>query len=1008
MSGVAAAVSAAARVRLGGRAAGVAVASSSSFHSAAVVLNDEDQQQQQQRQGQQQRWNGNDRRSDFHQQRQPRSNQQQQQQYRRSDGASSQRQRFDSGRSAAFPQGGPGTTRTWTPRATQDREYPTNNRSRQHQGQNGGGAPQRRQNQYQQHFRIQQERSPSSYFQHRDRDPHRDPRESSSSGGGGGQRIPVAAALISDQAGAHRQAQVLDAIDPDADAGDLPPPSAGDYDGGHAASRRSHRRSSSTSAVDPDTPLSAPSSAARGSAKDRDRERARRARMFSEEADDEPPPVQSQRSRTRGVNPVRETATSKRSSPKAPPAPAPVVEEPTFDIHPRPRLAPSSPEHAQLPLRPPVVTIMGHVDHGKTTLLDKLRSTSVAAGEAGGITQHIGAFSVPVVFSSSSAEGESSSSSSSGTPQFVTFLDTPGHAAFTAMRSRGASVTDIVVLVVAADDGVMPQTREVIELWKELSAREAQYDPASAEASSSSASSSTRRLGSGSLQLVVALTKSDKRTADPERVKRQLLVEGIELEEYGGEVPCVPVSGKTGEGLDLLQDTLVTLAELAELRAEREGPVEGYIVESKVEKGRGSVATVLVKRGALKVGDIAVAGTTWVKVRSLTDSSGASLRELKPGQAGVVTGWKELPSAGDEILGASAAEGGENAAKRAVEGRKRRLEAAKLGEEAAQISEQRRLLAEEQERKKRSDFLERQQRRLAEAALAAGKSVEELVRESKAAAGAGQEGEDGDEDADEAATLGTGKAESEKKELLVIVKADVSGSVEAVIGAISGIGNKEAGVRIVSSGVGEPTDGDLAMAKAVGARIICFNVNIPRAIERAAASHSPPIQLHSSPIIYRLMEYVSASVGSLLPPLRQIRVTGEALIAQIFKINVKGRVFVNVAGCRVTNGTIARSSEVRILRSAPEDVVADEEEEEGGEGAEGGDGNAGLKVGDRVGGGRRVVWLGKLDSLKHGKNEVPDRGKGTECGMSFEGFQAFEEGDVVQCFYTVDVPRQLM
>ncbi|KAE8186342.1 hypothetical protein A4X06_0g7487 [Tilletia controversa] len=724
-------------------------------------------------------------------------------------------------------------------------------------------------------------------------------------------------------------------------------------------------------------------------------------------------------------------------------------DEAAFDIYPRPPLSTlaltvekEGKEGTILPLRPPVVTIMGHVDHGKTTLLDKLRSTSVAAGEAGGITQHIGAFSVPV-----------RSSSSEGGLQSVTFLDTPGHAAFTAMRSRGASVTDMVVLVVAADDGVMPQTREVIELWKELSAREAQFDPAASSSPSSSSTTTAedkkgggagggRRLGSGAVQLVVALSKSDKPTADPEKVKRQLLSEGIELEEFGGEVPCVPVSGKTGDGLELLQDTLVTLAELAELRAEQSGPVEGYVIESKVEKGRGNVATVLVKRGALRVGDVGVAGTTWLKVRSMTDSAGKTLRELRPGQAGVVTGWKEVPCAGDEMLGAGGESagggGGESAAKRAIENRKRRVEAAKLGEDVAQINEARRVVAEEAERKKRADFVERQQRRLAEAALAAGKSVEQLLRENKLSSRGGgamdafldreERGEHkegaGEEEAEEGEE-GEESTKKKKKELLVIVKADVSGSAEAVIGAISGIGNKEAGVRIVSSGVGEPTEGDLAMARAVGARIIAFNVPIPRAIERAASSYSPPIPLHSSPIIYRLMEYVSESVASLLPPLRQIRVTGEATVAQIFKINLRSRVFTKVAGCRVLNGTIARSSEVRLLRreggkdkgkgkgkgkGQDEDDEEYDDESPHKKDKDGGqrDDSAGLSVGADAGGGRKVVWIGKLDSLKHGKNEVPDRGKGTECGMSFEGFQGFEEGDVVQCFYTVELPRQLM
>ncbi|CDW97546.1 hypothetical protein [Sporisorium scitamineum] len=257
----------------------------------------------------------------------------------------------------------------------------------------------------------------------------------------------------------------------------------------------------------------------------------------------------------------------------------------SFDIYPRP--PPSSPEAAAAcPLRPPVVTIMGHVDHGKTTLLDKLRSTSVAQGEAGGITQHIGAFSVPI----SGREQDRGKKKGYKGIQTITFLDTPGHAAFTAMRSRGAMVTDIVVLVVAADDGVMPQTREVIQLVKN----------ANADMDSSDA-------GQQAVQLVVALNKVDKPDADPERVKRELLAAGVELEELGGDIPCVHVSGKTGKGLDELEETVATLAELADLRAERVGLPEGYVIESKVDKSRGNVATVLIKRGVLEKSSCVVA-----------------------------------------------------------------------------------------------------------------------------------------------------------------------------------------------------------------------------------------------------------------------------------------------------------------------------------------------------------------------------------------------------------------
>lgn len=461
-----------------------------------------------------------------------------------------------------------------------------------------------------------------------------------------------------------------------------------------------------------------------------------------------------------------------------------IDEEASFDIYPRPQ--PS--EVNSLPFRPPVVTIMGHVDHGKTTLLDKLRSSSVALGEAGGITQHIGAFSVEV------GKGADGTSTNTNEVKTITFLDTPGHAAFSAMRSRGANVTDIVVLVCAADDGVMPQTKEVIQLVKELN-----------EESETLISTEGGKKKSG-VQLVVALSKIDKSDSEPERVKRELLAAGVELEEFGGEIPCVEVSGKTGKGLVELEETLAALSELAELRAERIGNVEGFVLESRVEKGRGNIATVLVKRGCLKIGDSILSGTSWCKVRSIIDINNKNLKEAYPTDPVLITGWKDLPNAGDELLGAN----NELEAKKAVENRKNTEERKKLLKDVEIINESRRLKSEEDEAKNTAEFQLRERKRALRQASNAGTialdpvtgapllSDEEIELESKR-----KEESDG---------------EADVLEYRLIVKADFSGTVEAVIGAIEGIGNSEAKVKIVSHGVGDVTEGDVAMAQAVGGK----------------------------------------------------------------------------------------------------------------------------------------------------------------------------------------------
>lgn len=439
-------------------------------------------------------------------------------------------------------------------------------------------------------------------------------------------------------------------------------------------------------------------------------------------------------------------------------------------------------DQSTLPPRPPVVTIMGHVDHGKTTLLDTLRSTSVAKGEAGGITQHIGAFSVPVPSMSVSGAAPASS----GAPKSITFLDTPGHAAFSAMRARGARVTDVVVLVVAADDGVMPQTKEVIELIKK---------------------------DEGNVGVVVAINKVDKPGADvvsfpltfrlknrpadgnllmQDKVQRALLVEGIQLEVFGGDIPSVEVSGLTGKGLDQLVETISALAELQDLRAERDGIVHGHIIESRVQRGLGCVmkfpgewikdltyfflhrpvATVLIQRGCLKPGMHLVCGTTHAKVRVMADSLGKTVKVAYPGDAITVSGWKEVPSAGDEAVS-----GAEGDVKKALANRLRKAEqeASLLDLEAINASRR-------AEREKRE--AEEAESEMAESAADASRARREGAKESGG-----------------------------PKELRIVIKGDVSGSVEAVAGALQGIGNNLAVVKIVSTGVGDVAESDVQMAQ---------------------------------------------------------------------------------------------------------------------------------------------------------------------------------------------------
>ncbi|KAH9842715.1 initiation factor 2 [Rhodofomes roseus] len=552
----------------------------------------------------------------------------------------------------------------------------------------------------------------------------------------------------------------------------------------------------------------------------------------------------------------------------------PVVDdEAAFDIYP----PPSHPEPSTLPIRPPVVTIMGHVDHGKTTLLDTLRSTSVAKGEAGGITQHIGAFSVPVP-----------ASGSSGDARTITFLDTPGHAAFSAMRARGAGVTDIIVLVVAADDGIMPQTREVIEL-----------------------------INKEKVSVVVAINKIDKPGVEPSKVETALLAAGVQLETFGGDIPSVQVSGITGQGLDQLVETISALAEMQDLRAEREGLVQGYVIESKVQKGLGPVATVLVLRGCLKPTDHIIAGLANGKVRLLHDSNGKPVKVAYPGMAVTVSGWKVLPNAGDEVL-----KGSDSDIKKALANRERMADLnATLGD-VELLNEQR-----------------RQDRDQKEKETAATKASKELEEDRK---------EDG------------------PKELRLIIKADVSGSAEAVAGALQGIGNDIARTKIIATAVGDVTESDVMRAKAAGGLIVAFSVGVPRPVQSVAASqHVPWI---TSTIIYRLMEDVTAKVIELLPPIVEKRVTGEANVLQLFDIHVKSKQTMKVAGCRVLNGLVEKTKMARVIRHG------------------------------------EAVYEGRIETLKQFKKDVTEVSKGTECGIAFGSFSDLREGDIVQTFVRIEKP----
>ena len=498
------------------------------------------------------------------------------------------------------------------------------------------------------------------------------------------------------------------------------------------------------------------------------------------------------------------------------------------DLHP----LPPPEDKSLLTPRPPVVTIMGHVDHGKTTLLDYLRKSSVAASEHGGITQHIGAFSVKMPGG-----------------RTITFLDTPGHEAFLSMRQRGANVTDIVILVVAADDSVKPQTVEAI-----------------------------KHAQAAKVPMIVAINKIDKEESNVDRVKQDLARYSVELEDYGGDTQVVCVSGKTGQGMEELEDAAVALADILDMRAEVDGQVEGWVLEATTTKA-GRVATVLVRRGTLRPGDVIVAGTSWARVRSLKNEAGAIVPFASPGTPVEIDGWRGSPNAGDEVIQAP----DEQKAKSVMEYRLEASDRGKMATDMAAVNEARRL---EQERREQLE-------KAAEIAAANTDAPNET-------------------EIPEASTTPT------FQEVFFIIKGDVSGSVEAVTDSVSSLGNSEVRPHILRSGIGPVSEFDIDHAAVAKGHIINFNTTVSNRIRQLAESKGVDIIDHS--IIYRLVDDVKAKLSEKLPPNITQKVIGEAEIGQIFEINLKGRKKLLVAGCKIRNGVIGKNAKVRVLR---DDVIYD-------------------------------------------------------------------------------------
>ncbi len=505
-----------------------------------------------------------------------------------------------------------------------------------------------------------------------------------------------------------------------------------------------------------------------------------------------------------------------------------------------------------LAVRPPVVTIMGHVDHGKTSLLDAIRETEVVAGEAGGITQHIGAYQVHQ------------------NSKTISFIDTPGHAAFTAMRARGADVTDIVVVVVAADDGVMPQTVEAIDHAK-----------------------------AADVPIMVAINKIDLPDANPDKVKGELASQGLNPEDWGGETIFVNVSAKTKENLDELLENIILLAEVEELQANPDAPASGAVIESHLDPGRGPVATVLVQRGTLNVGDSLVAGAQWGKVRAMQDHTGARLDQARPGDPVEVLGFEGVCEAGEHV--------------EVVENDRR---ARQLAQERAQ-------------RLKSEQLARRQARRL---------SLDEVFAKAK---------------------------EGEINELNIVLKADVSGSLEALQDEIAKLPQDEIVVNVIRGGAGGINESDVMLAAASDAVIIGFNVRPLLDAKRAAEREGVEIRTYS--VIYKVTEELRAAMEGMLEPEEVEQTLGQAEVLELFKASRVG----TIAGCSVSDGKISRGAEVRLVRDGT------------------------------------VVWTGRIGSLRRFKDDVAEVDAGLECGVVLEAFQDVKVGDVLEVFETRQVEKTL-
>lgn len=490
--------------------------------------------------------------------------------------------------------------------------------------------------------------------------------------------------------------------------------------------------------------------------------------------------------------------------------------------------------------RPPVVTILGHVDHGKTTLLDAIRNTNVAAGEVGGITQHIGAYQVEL-------KGRQ-----------ITFLDTPGHAAFTAMRARGAQGADLVVLVVAADDGVMPQTKEAI-----AHARAAR------------------------VPIIVALNKIDKPNANPELVKKQLSENGLIPDEWGGNTFIVPVSAKQRQGIQDLLETILLVADNSDIRANPKGKVIGTVIEAELDKSKGPVATLLVQNGTLKVGDVVVAGLAYGRLRAMFDFRGRPVQKAGPSMPVSVMGLNDLPQAGDIFQVVSS------------------------------------------EKEARQIVLERQEAAKQQTAVQKKMTLEELFNRFKA---------------------------GETKELNLILKVDVQGSLEPILNEINNLPTGEIKINVLYAETGNISENDVMLASASRAIIVGFNVQAEATARRLAESEGVSIRLYD--IIYRLTEDLEKALKGMLQPEQVEKVIGKAHVLAVFNIAKGGK----VAGCRVVQGEVRRNAKARLLR------------------------------------GNNVIYEGEIASLKHGKEDVREMREGFECGVGLKNFNDIQVGDVIECY----------